>query len=356
MEQKQVLGPSDTAGMGTALQGQAGLHLSEHGEVDVGSGGVAQVSQPRNQWIDCVQFVLGAFPGRPGTFCLLRAVPEQVGVAEIADVASYHVVFEIQVSTDPAHVGGSRHRPHESFHQGSGAGLAELGRRESVAEHDVEDVVDEPRRHRFTGAGRRHGNRESAVHQIGLPGEHQIVQPRQQIGVCSTGRLSPQVGEVDSGKVRQVGSQQPREAPEPQRQQGAVAMVDASASAGEHACGRGQARRVRPGQHHGGHRELGVVVPQPLDLRRPVTGRPGDLIEQPPPCRANRYRWQRGVLDDRPQVLRRPHVRRDPHDRLRWRPASDQIDDGLLHGHRLAHPVRSPQQVETPVDQPVQTW
>jgi hypothetical protein len=117
-------------------------------------------------------------------------------------------------------------------------------------------------------------------------------------------------------------------------------------STGELPDGQGERLRVRPREDHRVCPEGGVVVAEPLDLRRPVALDGADLVNEPPAVHILGDAGQSRSLRQLPDVVLVPSVGCGPDDRARLNAAINEPSDRLFHGDGLADTTGPAQQIQ----------
>jgi hypothetical protein len=104
--EQEVVVERDRVGANHAAPNRhADLHLGEHGRVDVGALGIAQVRQASNERVDGIDLVLCSFAWQLRVVGPLRTSRREVRIAEVADVANNNVMRHTNVVGDVAEIG-----------------------------------------------------------------------------------------------------------------------------------------------------------------------------------------------------------------------------------------------------------
>ena len=141
----------------------AKLHFAQHRRIDVLAPGIAQVREAGNDRVDRVDLVLRLGPARPHAVAFLRALPEQVRIAQVLDVSGDGLGLDVEVVGHLRHVGETRDLLPQPLEQGHLLRRTESGGNERVIRHNVENVLDESARNLPTLMGCRHRQRVPAV-------------------------------------------------------------------------------------------------------------------------------------------------------------------------------------------------
>ena len=141
----------------------AKLHFAQHRRIVVLAPGIAQVREAGNDRVNRVDLVLRLGPARPHSAVLLRALPEQVRIAQVLDVSGDGIGSDVEVVGHLRHVGETGDRLPEPLEEGHFLRRTESGGNERVIRHNVENVLDESARNLPTLMGCRHRQRVPAV-------------------------------------------------------------------------------------------------------------------------------------------------------------------------------------------------